>query len=225
MPDFDQIFRTYTSQEPQKSLEEMIKEVWKKDADAQKIKEYVEESKKKFDFSNEKTLYENIPHFKAEEVLEKYVILNHLIDNKERLFLQNGQNPFKRSIFSKLFERYSTDQLLEKFMRLNREYALALHEFQNEEIKRVSVYDQMQGRKKIISCKSIDAMNYEKLDSESMKQLEHRKKNFEYKFKIGVLQEMKQAMLASKMLLFQMLINIQERMKQGWFRSSVTYFF
>ncbi len=133
----------------------MLKEAWKEDGDAQKIKEYVELSRKKFDFSNEKILFEHISELDVNEILEKYVILNHLIDNKERLFLQHGQNPFKRTIFSKLFEHYSTSEIWQKFIKLNQEYSLALHKLQNSEVKRVSIYNKHQGRKKIVSCKTI----------------------------------------------------------------------
>ena len=47
----------------------------------------------------------------GEEILEKYAILNILLENSTRVYLLNGVNPFKESFFEKKFQGLEVDQI------------------------------------------------------------------------------------------------------------------
>jgi len=97
-------------------------------------------------------LYENIGNLNPEEVMEKFVILNHLIDNEMRLFLIEGQNPFANTIFAELFKDLSHDQLFGLYMSINMKYSMVLHDLQNSEINRITTYTDVAGRRKLHTC-------------------------------------------------------------------------
>ena len=103
-------------------------------------------------FRKERQLYENIGNLNPEEVMEKFVIVNQLIDNEMRMFLNHGQNPFELTIFADLFKDYSTQDLYNLYMRINGKYSMVLHHLQNTEIQRIATYTETAGRRKQIPC-------------------------------------------------------------------------
>ncbi len=136
----------------EKDILKDVDEEWKKDMDVEKIKEAIELSKKRFDFTKEKLLYEKVPYLKPEEVLEKFVVLSQLMDPEMRLYLNEGQNPFSKTIFGELFAGYSQEELYNLYMRLNKKYASELNRFQNSEIMRISTYTGLVGRRTLETC-------------------------------------------------------------------------
>lgn len=124
-----------------------------KDIDQENIEEMIAASQKKFNFyKKEKPLYENINNLNPEHVLEKFVILNQLIDNEMRMFLQARQNPLEITIFNELFKSYEQEEILRMFMTINHKYALELHRLQNSEIRRIANHDVSAGRQKLVTC-------------------------------------------------------------------------
>lgn len=153
LPEYDEIFRTYLKDGNKPKIQTSnVEESWKNDADRDKIREILALSKSHFNFQKEKDLYENIKHLNPREVMEKFVILNHMIDNEQRMYLMADQNPFSITIFAQLFETYSQDELMSLYMDLNVKYSMEFHKFQNSEIKRIATYTSQAGRAKLHKC-------------------------------------------------------------------------
>jgi hypothetical protein len=138
--------------QPKKNL---IEETWKNDPDIGKIREVALESKKKFDYSDEVPLYESIPKLSRDEILEKYIILNHLIENKDRMYIRHGINPFTPTIFKEHFDGMTGEDLEQLYRKYNQKYSLELHRMQNREIRRLSSWDLQAGRTGMKTCNAI----------------------------------------------------------------------
>lgn len=116
MPEFDEIYRGYIDKEGDKEFFNLkkyssrkylntfknIRKFFSKDEDQEEILNLAEKQKQKYDFyEKERDQFLNIKEGKAnaEEILEKYVILNHLIGKETQLYLQENINPFQVTIY------------------------------------------------------------------------------------------------------------------------------
>jgi len=204
LPEYDEIFRTYLKDENKsKSHTSNVEESWKNDADRDKIREILALSKSHFNFQKERDLYENIKHLNPREVMEKFVILNHMVDNEQRMYLMADQNPFSITIFAQLFKKYSQDELMSLYMDLNAKYSMEFHRFQNSEIKRIATYTNQAGRSKL-----------HKYDDE-IKKIDQRREKYGYQFQVGISQKIKEITIANNLIKEQILRNIKLRSDSG----------
>ena len=157
LPEYDQIFRTFMKTSPNNilKLDTQIKEIFgDEDIDKIRMDKILKASKKRFDYSKEKNMFNKMNNQNPEEFLEKFVILSHLIDNDHRIYLQAGQNPFNITIFNEMFKSHfgSTEEIYEEFLRLNQPYSLEFHKLQNMQLKNLASFDKVSGRKQAITC-------------------------------------------------------------------------
>lgn len=68
--------------------------------------------------------YQGLAKMDADEIIEKYVILNILVSNEFRGYLQHNQNPFEMSIYSQVIGgRYkSVQEVRDKYEEINSSY-------------------------------------------------------------------------------------------------------
>jgi hypothetical protein len=175
------------------------------DEERLRIKNMIDSSESAFNFKKkEEQLYKNIRNLNADEVIEKYVILSHLISYEYRYYLHYGVNPFESTIFSQLIsEKYgSRDKILQKFDEINSKYKTELHKLQNYTIKQLRSYEKG-GRNSLISIK------------EQEKLVDYRKNRGEFLFQVGLINKLKQNALILHILMMQIDKNIAMRMNQG----------
>lgn len=116
----------------------------KNDEERIKIQKMLNESDSKYNYrKKELPLFESLFKMEADEIIEKYVILNHLISNDVKFHLQNDSNPFKVSIFKDIISKKypETDNILQKFNEINEKYRVILHKTQNFLISRIKNHD------------------------------------------------------------------------------------
>lgn len=177
----------------------------KNDEERLRIKKMIDSSESSFNFKKkEEPLYKNIKNLNADEILEKYVILSHLISYEYRYYLHYGVNPFESTIFNQLIsDKYgSRDQIIQKFDAINMKYKSELHKLQNHTIKQLRNYEKG-GRNFLISIK------------EQEKLVDYRKNRGEFLFQVGLINKLKQNALILHILMMQIDKNIATRINQG----------
>lgn len=116
----------------------------KNDAERERIRKILKESDNKFNYrKKEMPLFESLNSIDPDTIIEKYVILTHLISYEFRAFLASGVNPFEITIFNDIVaKKYPNQQtILAKFNEINEKYKPALHKTQNFFIKRVKTHE------------------------------------------------------------------------------------
>ena len=177
----------------------------KNDEERLRIKKIIDSSESSFNFKKkEESLYKNIKNLNADEILEKYVILSHLISYEYRYYLHYGVNPFESTIFNQLIsEKYgSRDQILQKFDEINMKYKSELHKLQNHTIKQLRSYEKG-GRNSLISIKEQEIL------------VDYRKNRGQFIFQVGLINKLKQNALILHILMMQIDKNITTRINQG----------
>lgn len=116
----------------------------KNDAERERIRKILKESDSKYNYKKkEKPLFESLSSIDPDIIIEKYVILTHLISYEFRAFLSSGVNPFEVTVFKEVVaKKYPNQQtILAKFNEINEKYKSALHKTQNLFIKRIKTHE------------------------------------------------------------------------------------
>ncbi|KAL4437594.1 hypothetical protein ABPG74_017832 [Tetrahymena malaccensis] len=224
-PEWNQIFRAYvdnekdqgffaaekfTSKKYSRSFRN-IKRYFKEDPDYDHIMKAAEKQSAKYDYySKERPLFELIKEqqIDADEILEKYVIINHLLEKSTLFYLESGVNPFNTTIFHGLFkEKYgkgkeAVNQIIQKYEKFNSKYALELHKIQNFQIKRIGEYE-LEWRPNLENF------------SQSVKRLEEKPQNYNYEFVTGQLNRDKRDRIVETVLLKTMVGLLKQREQSG----------
>jgi len=163
LPEFDQIFRAYLDDNESKvrkfkhvkQMVKSLKDTIKNDKERLKIKQMLNDSDLNYNYrKKEMPLFESVSKMDADVIIEKYVILSHLITHDLRFYLEVGENPFKITIFKDvLAQKYpDTQSLRKKFMEINEKFKPVLHKVQNYFIKKIKD-DDVGGRPDYLSSK------------------------------------------------------------------------
>ena len=132
-----------------------LKDTIKNDKERIKIKQMLNDSDLNYNYrKKEMPLFEQIGKMDPDIILEKYVILSHLINHDIRFYLQMGINPFQKTIFRDILAKKYPDQqsLQAKFIEINEKYKPILHKIQNLFIRNIKD-DNIGGRRNFLSSK------------------------------------------------------------------------
>ena len=119
-----------------KNLNDMIKN----DKERIKIKKMLDESDLEFNYrKKEMPIFENLYRMDAETIIEKYVILSHIVTYDFKEYFASGTNPLEVTIFKDIIAKKfpNCESVFQKFNEINEKYKPALHKTQNYFIQRV----------------------------------------------------------------------------------------
>jgi len=157
LPEFDQIFRTYLDGDHPinlqglktkkfsslKTMGRKLNETIKNDEERKRIKKMLEESDLEYNYrKREIPFFESVEKTDPEVIIEKYVIMTHLISYDFRNYLLNGINPFDITIFKDVIQKKfpNCESVLQKFLEINQKYKATLHKTQNFFVKKIKCH-------------------------------------------------------------------------------------
>lgn len=229
MPEFDEIFRCYldektvSTDQKKKFLKKkgkMMEEAMKNDAERLKIKKILRESDHKFNYKRrEQSIFEALNDCDPDKIIEKYVILSHLVSYEPKAYLTYGVNPFDKTIFKEIIRKKypNHEELCKKFFEINEKYKAVLHKTQNLLIKRIKNHES--GGRIFFNTSTFELTIFFHTNKvqEQEKQMEYRTKKGELDFTVGFLNRIKEQAIVLEMLQIQMQNIIKRKMSQGFF--------